>query len=43
LAGGGGGGRKEEPLIEPCTVPFRKIREGRKEELMVVQTKAQFS
>lgn len=32
----GGGGQKEEPLIEPCTVPFR---EGRNEELMVVQTK----
>jgi hypothetical protein len=35
----GVGRQKEEPLIEPCTVPIRKIREGRKEELMEVQTK----
>lgn len=32
------GGGKEEPLIEPCIVPFRKIREGRKEEFMVERT-----
>jgi len=31
-------GGKEEPLIEPCIVPFRKIREGRKEEFMVERT-----
>jgi hypothetical protein len=41
--GEGRQGGEEEPLIEPCTVPFRKIREGRKEELMAVQTKAQNS